>query len=64
VKGETGCIVEVTDNGRSIPAEDLPNIFRPFYTTKGEGTGLGLSLVDYAPRNENFVLVGLVKQRS
>jgi signal transduction histidine kinase len=37
-------VVEVTDNGRGIPPEDLPNIFRPFYTTKGEGTGLGLSL--------------------
>jgi hypothetical protein len=37
-------VVEVTDNGRGIPPEHLPNIFRPFYTTKGEGTGLGLSL--------------------
>jgi len=36
--------VEVTDNGRGIPAQELPHIFRPFYTTKGEGTGLGLSL--------------------
>jgi signal transduction histidine kinase len=36
--------VTVTDNGRGIPPEDLPNIFRPFYTTKGSGTGLGLSL--------------------
>jgi signal transduction histidine kinase len=37
-------VVEVSDNGRGIRPEDLPNIFRPFYTTKGEGTGLGLSL--------------------
>lgn len=40
----TMAVVEVTDNGRGIPAQDLPNIFRPFYTTKGDGTGLGLSL--------------------
>jgi signal transduction histidine kinase len=37
-------VVTVTDNGRGIPHEILPNIFRPFFTTKGNGTGLGLSL--------------------
>jgi signal transduction histidine kinase len=37
-------VVEVADNGRGIAPEHLPNIFRPFYTTKGDGTGLGLSL--------------------
>ena len=37
-------IVEVSDNGRGIAPDHLPNIFRPFYTTKGDGTGLGLSL--------------------
>jgi signal transduction histidine kinase len=37
-------VVEVMDNGRGIAPDHLPNIFRPFYTTKGEGTGLGLSL--------------------
>jgi signal transduction histidine kinase len=36
--------VVVSDTGRGIPAQNLPNIFRPFYTTKGSGTGLGLSL--------------------
>jgi len=36
--------IAVTDDGRGIAPEHLPNIFRPFYTTKGNGTGLGLSL--------------------
>ncbi|MGA2101826.1 MAG: ATP-binding protein [Candidatus Sulfotelmatobacter sp.] len=36
--------IEVADNGRGISPELLPNIFRPFFTTKGDGTGLGLSL--------------------
>ena len=42
-QGKTA-VIEVVDNGRGIAPEHLPNIFRPFYTTKGEGTGLGLSL--------------------
>lgn len=38
--------VEVRDNGAGIPADVLPNIFEPFYTTKhgGRGTGLGLAI--------------------
>ena len=36
--------VVVSDTGRGISAQNLPNIFRPFYTTRGDGTGLGLSL--------------------
>ncbi|MGO8794051.1 MAG: ATP-binding protein [Candidatus Sulfotelmatobacter sp.] len=34
----------VIDTGRGIAPEHLPKIFLPFYTTKGSGTGLGLSL--------------------
>jgi signal transduction histidine kinase len=37
-------VIEVSDNGRGISPQHLPNIFRPFFTTKGDGTGLGLSL--------------------
>ncbi len=37
-------LLSVSDNGRGIAPEHLPFIFRPFYTTKGNGTGLGLSL--------------------
>ena len=36
--------IVVADEGKGIPPEHLPNIFRPFFTTKGHGTGLGLSL--------------------
>lgn len=36
--------IAVSDTGRGIAAENLPNIFRPFFTTKRQGTGLGLSL--------------------
>ncbi|MDX2479961.1 MAG: PAS domain-containing sensor histidine kinase, partial [Desulfuromusa sp.] len=34
--------LRIQDNGCGIPAEDLQNIFKPFYTTKEDGTGLGL----------------------
>ncbi len=37
-------LITVADEGKGIPPEILPNIFRPFFTTKGHGTGLGLSL--------------------
>jgi len=41
---EDYAVVAVSDTGRGIPPQNLPNIFWPFYTTKGDGTGLGLSL--------------------
>ncbi len=37
-------VVTVADEGKGIAPENLANIFRPFFTTKGHGTGLGLSL--------------------
>jgi hypothetical protein len=36
--------ISVSDSGAGIPPESLERIFRPFYTTKRGGTGLGLSL--------------------
>jgi two-component system sensor histidine kinase DctS len=34
----------VTDRGRGIPPEVASQLFTPFFTTKTEGMGLGLSL--------------------
>jgi two-component system NtrC family sensor kinase len=36
--------LEVNDNGDGIPAEYLAKIYDPFFTTKGEGKGVGLGL--------------------
>ena len=59
--------VLVSDTGRGISPQNLPNIFRPFYTTKGGGTGLGLSLAhriveEHHGRIEVTSAVGLGKQ--
>lgn len=37
-------IIEVTDTGKGIRKKDLGNVFRPGFTTKQRGWGLGLSL--------------------
>jgi signal transduction histidine kinase len=34
--------VTVSDNGPGISEEKLPSIFDPYFTTKSEGSGLGL----------------------
>ena len=36
--------VHITDSGKGIPAEEIDNIFTPFYTTREDGMGIGLSL--------------------
>jgi two-component system NtrC family sensor kinase len=37
-------VVRIRDNGKGISRESLPRIFKPFFTTRKEGTGLGLPL--------------------
>ena len=40
---EHGTIIEVSDTGVGIPEPDMEKLFRPFYTTKPKGVGLGLT---------------------
>jgi signal transduction histidine kinase len=37
-------IIEVADNGKGIQSKELSEIFIPFFSTKKEGSGIGLSL--------------------
>ena len=36
--------IDVTDNGKAIPAAVTEDIFPPFFTTKADGSGIGLSV--------------------
>jgi two-component system NtrC family sensor kinase len=41
-QGQAGVLLAVCDSGEGISAAAQPRLFRPFFTTKQEGTGLGL----------------------
>jgi len=44
--GPDGAVeIRVADEGIGIPAQDLDKIFRLYYTTKSQGSGIGLSMV-------------------
>jgi signal transduction histidine kinase len=41
---ERRILIRITDNGEGMDADVLENIFVPFFTTKKNGSGIGLSL--------------------
>lgn len=44
-EGGPGVILQVSDNGCGIPPENIEAIFKPFFTTKQAGTGLGMAII-------------------
>jgi signal transduction histidine kinase len=44
-KTESGCQIEFRDNGEGIAPKHLERIFEPYFSTKKEGSGLGLLFV-------------------
>ena len=45
VVDERNVLIHVQDSGKGIAPEVQARIFEPFFTTRGQGTGLGLSVV-------------------
>jgi signal transduction histidine kinase len=40
-----GALIQVSDSGEGLTAEECGRLFTPYYTTKQHGTGLGLAIV-------------------
>jgi signal transduction histidine kinase len=53
IEGNTGGAVGISirDTGNGIPKEDMKNIFKPFFTTKERGVGLGLAICQRIIKN-------------
>ncbi len=46
IEGKDGHVaLSVEDNGEGIPSGEVGKVFQPFYTTKAQGTGLGMPIV-------------------
>lgn len=54
IAGESnGIRIDVVDSGNGIPADIQSKIFDPYFTTRSDGTGMGLALCDKIIRQHN-----------
>lgn len=52
-EGSRSVRIEITDTGTGVPDNLQSRIFDPYFTTKGEGTGMGLALCDKIVRQHH-----------
>jgi signal transduction histidine kinase len=50
---DDGILIQVEDNGIGISSDIIEDIFVPFYTTKENGSGIGLSLSKQIMQNHD-----------
>lgn len=60
--GENEVEISLVDNGPGISPAQQQKIFEPFYTTKSQGTGLGLAVVQSVAKSHNGKLTLVSKQ--
>ena len=61
---EDEVVVDVSNDGEPIPVASQEQIFIPFYTTKKEGSGIGLSISRQIMRNHNGTIELLVSDET
>ena len=54
--------VDITDTGRGIAAEDISQVFEPYFSTKDTGTGLGLAIAKKAVDDHGGTITVISKQ--
>jgi len=50
-------VLRVSDSGAGVPETDRAQLFEPFFTTRAEGTGLGLATVRRVLDNQRGAVV-------
>ncbi len=53
---ENSAIIEITDTGRGIPEKERARVFNLYYTTKEDGTGMGLSIANQIVQSHGGII--------
>jgi two-component system, NtrC family, sensor histidine kinase HydH len=53
---ENSAIIEITDTGRGIPEKERARIFNLYFTTKDDGTGMGLSIANQIVQSHGGII--------